>query len=142
MSRSLKESPKRDKTTEKKKLKLMRYRTEQKEIERFMKHYGRLKTLGAIVSEDAETEQNQEVQEAQKEIEAEKVRLCQKAKALLEHTREIDRAIETLTDGTQALILRYRYIDGLDWEEITEELCYSARSVHYIHNKALEALVL
>ena len=137
MNRSFKECPKKSKTAEKKKLKLMRYRTEQKELARFMKNYGRLKSLEHIAEGD-----DKETQDAQKELEAEKVRLCQKAKHLLAQTREIDRAIENLPDGTHALILRYRYIDGLDWEEITEELCYSPRSVHYIHNKALEALVL
>lgn len=115
----------------------MRYRTEQKEMQRFMKNYGRLKSLERMVAGDGE-----EASDAQKEVETEKVRLCKKAKCLLEKTREIDHAIENLADSTQALILRYRYIDGLDWEEITEELCYSARSIHYIHNKALEALIL
>ena len=137
MSRSLKECPKKTQTAEKKKLKLMRYRTEQKELARFMKNYGKLKTLGHITAGDETV-----AEDVQKEVEAEKVRLCQKAKQLLVKTREIDHAIENLADSTQALILRYRYIDGLDWEEITEELCYSPRSVHYIHNKALEALVL
>lgn len=137
MSKSLRESPKKNKAAEKKKLKLMRYRAEQKELERFMKNYGRLKSLEHITVGDEAGASG-----ARKELEDEKVRLCKKAKCLLEKTREIDCAIEKLADSTQALILRYRYIDGLDWEEITEELCYSVRSVHYIHNKALEALIL
>ena len=52
---------------------------------------------------------------------------------------EIEEAIEAL-DGTERMLLRYRYIDGLTWEEVCVRLCYSWRQTHYIHAKALEQL--
>lgn len=122
---------------EKKKLKLERYRAGKKELERFMKTYGRLRNLEGVATGETPWEK-----EVKKEAEAEKVRLCKMVKKHLQQTREIDNAIEELSDSTQALILRYRYIDGMAWEDITEELCYSIRNVHYMHNKALESLVI
>lgn len=52
---------------------------------------------------------------------------------------EIERAIETL-DPTARMLLRYRYIDGLTWEEVCVRLCYSWRQTHRLHSQALEKL--
>lgn len=52
---------------------------------------------------------------------------------------EIERAIETL-DPTARMLLRYRYIDGLTWEEVCVRLCYSWRQTHRLHSQALEQL--
>ena len=53
-----------------------------------------------------------------------------------------EKKIDSLDNGTHALLLKYRYIDGYSWEEITELLDYSWRSVHYIHNKALDNIAM
>ena len=133
LSMSLANAPKRSGKTEGKLLKLNRYRSDKKELERFMASYGRLKNYGAVCDGDFCLKS---------QIEKEKVRLCKKVQLMLKRTRIIDMAIEDMADGTLSLLLRYRYIDGLGWEEITEELCYSKRNIFYLHKKALEALAL
>lgn len=51
----------------------------------------------------------------------------------------IEEAIESL-DSTARTLLRYRYIDGLAWEEVCVKMCYSWRQTHRLHSKALEEL--
>lgn len=51
--------------------------------------------------------------------------------------REIVRAIEELPDETEKLILRYRYIHLLKFEEIAEKIHYSPHHVLKIHGNAL-----
>ena len=53
-------------------------------------------------------------------------------------------AIEDMIEGlepTARQIMRYKYIDGLTWEEVCVAVNYSWRQTHNIHDKALEALL-
>lgn len=52
---------------------------------------------------------------------------------------EVETAIECLEPRERTLIRLY-YIDGLTWEEVCVEMCYSWRQVHRIHAVALEKL--
>ena len=50
---------------------------------------------------------------------------------------------EQLIDGLQPrhrTLLRYRYVDGLKWEEICVKMGYCWRQVHRIHREALTEL--
>lgn len=125
-------------TTEEKKRCLENYRTEQKELKRFAKEYGCMLDLERLIG----TGSTKTAKTAQNDIQAEKIRLCKSVSRILKHKRKIEQEIDRLEDGTQALILRYRYIDGLNWEEISEQLNYSFRSVHYMHNKALRDIAI
>lgn len=51
----------------------------------------------------------------------------------------IEAAIESL-DPTARLLCRYRYVDGLKWEEVCVRMNYSWRQVHNLHRRALDAL--
>lgn len=51
----------------------------------------------------------------------------------------IENAIESL-DETARMLLRYRYIDGLKWEEVCVKIGYSWTQTHYIHGEALKQL--
>lgn len=51
----------------------------------------------------------------------------------------IEQEIETL-DPTARILCRYRYIDGLSWEQVCERMNYSWSQVHYLHRHALEVL--
>ena len=51
----------------------------------------------------------------------------------------IETAIETL-DPTARTLLRYRYIDGLKWEEVCVRMNYSWNRTHAIHAEALKQL--
>lgn len=51
----------------------------------------------------------------------------------------IEEAIDSL-DPNRRMLLRYRYIDGLKWEEICVRLNYSWTQTHYHHGEALKQL--
>ena len=52
--------------------------------------------------------------------------------------REIVSKIEQLPNETERLLMRYRYIHGLKWEEIAVKMEYSWKQIHRIHAKALD----
>ncbi len=51
----------------------------------------------------------------------------------------IETAIESL-DPTARMLLRYRYIDGLKWEEVCVRMGYSWTQTHEHHGRALQKL--
>ena len=42
-----------------------------------------------------------------------------------------------ISDNTEKLILKYRYIEFLTWEEIAVKLGFTFQWVHVLHKKAL-----
>ena len=52
---------------------------------------------------------------------------------------EIEKAINSL-DGTERMILRYKYLDGLKWEEVCVEMGYCWTQIHEHHGRALRKL--
>ncbi len=52
--------------------------------------------------------------------------------------REITQKIDAMPDETESLLLRYRYIHLLKWEEVAVKMGYSWQHMHKIHAKALE----
>ena len=51
----------------------------------------------------------------------------------------IERAIEPL-NSTARQLMRYRYLDGLKWEEVCVKMNYSWSQTHNIHGAALKQL--
>lgn len=51
--------------------------------------------------------------------------------------REITERIEAMSDETEKLILRYRYVHLLSWEEVAVKTCYTYHHVLKMHGKAL-----
>ena len=76
----------------------------------------------------------------QKELITEETRLCRKVSTILKEKRAIEKNIDNVKDASEALLLRYRYIDGYGWEEICDLMNYSPRNIHYLHKKALKAV--
>lgn len=60
--------------------------------------------------------------------------------ALVALKGEIRRAIRTVEDPTLRLLLEYRYIHGLTWEQTADRMSYNDRWVRRLHGKALEML--
>lgn len=50
---------------------------------------------------------------------------------------EVEKAIEPLPTD-ERMLMRYRYLEGLTWEEVAVEMGYTWRHVHRIHARALE----
>ena len=54
--------------------------------------------------------------------------------------QNVQNAIEDMEDSQEKLLLTYRYIKGLKWEEIAVRMNYSWRNIHYLHGTALQHL--
>ena len=54
----------------------------------------------------------------------------------------INTAIDKLTSREEQLVLRYRYLDNCSWEEISQMLNVSLRTVHRIHGSALQNFIV
>lgn len=52
--------------------------------------------------------------------------------------REITQKIEEMSCETEKMVLRYRYIHLLKWEEIAVKMGYVYRNILYLHGKALK----
>lgn len=63
----------------------------------------------------------------------------QKLEKLLIQQKRIEEAIESLPTN-ERLLMRYRYIDGLDWIDVAAKMNYSWKQTHRIHARALERL--
>ncbi len=61
-----------------------------------------------------------------------------KISELLDLRMEIRETISLIEDAKRILILRYRYMDFMKWEDIAEKMDYSLKSIHRIHLAALD----
>ena len=71
------------------------------------------------------------------------IELQQRYKGKLEELSAEQLAIETAIEElepTARALLRYRYLDGLKWEEVCVKLNYSWRQTHRLHGEALKKL--
>ena len=59
--------------------------------------------------------------------------------ALMAEQLHIEKMIDSL-EPTERRLTRYRYIDGLTWEEVCTYLCYSWRQTHRIHGRIIDKL--
>ena len=116
--------------------KLEKYRTDLKELKRYIDEYRMYRDLGTVIS----FFNAPNAKETQTDILTEENRLCKKVSNILKEKRAIEKNIDKVKDASEALLLRYRYINGYGWEEISELMNYSPRNLHYLHKKALKTL--
>lgn len=64
--------------------------------------------------------------------------LNDKIDQLVDLKNEIRSDINKLPDETDRLVLTYKYICFLSWEEIAVKMGYSYRNIHRVHAKALK----
>lgn len=64
---------------------------------------------------------------------------AQKIEERIQQQEKIETAIEHLPIVERRL-MRYRYIDGLDWVNVAARLNYSWKQTHRIHSRALQML--
>jgi len=118
------------------KKRLENYRINAKELKRFTEEYRMYRDLGIAVG----SFHSLISKETEEDLEQEKTNLCKKVSRILKEKRAIEKEIENVKNASEALLLRYRYIDGYGWEEISEFMNYSPRNLHYMHKKALSAV--
>lgn len=66
--------------------------------------------------------------------------LRQQGEECIRIRKEIVKRIEDVGDETEILLLKYRYIIGLKWEDIAEKMEYSWGGIHKVHGNALKHL--
>lgn len=71
------------------------------------------------------------------------IELQERYRAKLEELAAEQLAIETAIESlepTQRMLLRYKYIDGLKWEEVCVRMNYGWTQIHEHHGRALKQL--
>lgn len=132
-------------TNQEKKKWLLEYRKLEQNIERDMEELQRLESraekITSMVSDMPKGgNQGDRLQLAVDRICELKVSLNQRIDAAVEKRKEIETVIETLEDKTLQLLLRYRYIDGMTWEQIAVKMDYCWRQVVRLHGSALSKI--
>lgn len=70
--------------------------------------------------------------------------LVDRYKAQIRQMIEEQAAIETMIEDlepTERKLARFRYIDGLTWEAVSEKMNYCERQIHRIHGQMIEKLI-
>ena len=75
-------------------------------------------------------------------IQQKEIKYLAKLDVILNEEKDIERVIDKLEDSRQRTIMRYRYISGLEWEEVCVRAHYSWRQTHYLHSSALEKIII
>ena len=52
--------------------------------------------------------------------------------------KDVHESIRNVKDKDEQLLLRYRYIEFLNWNEIAEKMNFSIRNIHRLHAQALQ----
>ena len=56
--------------------------------------------------------------------------------------KQISESLEKVEDREERLLLTYRYFNNFSWQEISDRLCVSNRTVHRIHASALANFIV
>lgn len=129
-------------TNQEKKKWLLEYRKLDQDIERDMEELQRLKSRAEKITSSVSGmpkggNQGDRLQLAVDRICELEERLNGKIDAAVKRRKEMEAAITTVEDRTLQLILRYKYIDDMHWDEIAEKIHYSFRHTTKLHGKAL-----
>lgn len=63
-----------------------------------------------------------------------------KVAQMMDAQKEIEALIDCL-EPVERQIMRYRYLDGLAWEEVCVKIGYSWRQTHRTHSRALDTIL-
>ena len=73
-------------------------------------------------------------------IQQKEIKYLAKLDVILNEEKEIETVIDNLEDSRQRTIMRYRYISGLEWEEVCVKSHYSWKHTHRLHSEALRKI--
>lgn len=73
-------------------------------------------------------------------LQEKRAELVNKIIQLEEKQKQIETMIESLENPNERVVMRYRYIIGLKFEDIAKEMDYSVERIYYIHREALNKL--
>ena len=73
-------------------------------------------------------------------IQEKEIRYLAKLDIILNEEKDIEKVIDSLKDSRERTVMRYRYISGLEWEEVCVKSHYSWQHTHRLHADALKKL--
>ena len=82
------------------------------------------------------------VEDAVLKIDELTVQLSEQRRETVRLRRKIEEAIAFVEDWKLRQLLRYRYIDGMKWEQIEAQMNYEKTQVWRLHGQALSALMM
>lgn len=134
-------------TNKDKKKWLLEYRKLDQDIERDMEELQRWKSRAEKITSSVSDmpkggNQGDRLQLAVDRICELEERLNGKIDAAVKRRKEMEAAIATVEDRTLQLLLRYRYIDGMTWEQIAVKMNYDYRWTLRLHERALTRLTI
>ncbi len=134
-------------TNKDKKKWLLEYRKLDQDIERDMEELQRWKSRAEKITSSVSDmpkggNQGDRLQLAVDRICELEERLNGKIDAAVKRRKEMEAAIATVEDRTLQLLLRYRYIDGMTWEQIAVKMNYDYRWTLRLHGRALTRLTI
>ena len=133
-------------TTEQAKIWLKSYRFLLKEAERIEEELQYWQSKSQKITRELSAQsfgganQNQVLNSVEKIIELEET-LKQKHTDLIKRKTEIEKTIDALQNETYRLILKLKYINGNNWEQIAVKLDCTYRWVLYLHGQALQSFI-
>ena len=74
-------------------------------------------------------------------IQEKEIKYLAKLDVILNEEKDIEKVIDNLEDSRQRTIMRYRYISGLEWEEVCVKAHYSWKHTHRLHSDALKKIL-
>ena len=74
-------------------------------------------------------------------IQQKEIKYLAKLDVILNEEKEIETVIDELKDSRERTIMRYRYISGLEWEEVCVKAHYSWKHTHRLHSDALNKIL-
>ena len=74
-------------------------------------------------------------------IQQKEIKYLAKLDVILNEEKEIETVIDKLKDSRERTIMRYRYISGLEWEEVCVKSHYSWKHTHRLHSSALQKML-
>ena len=134
-------------TTKEKKEYLKRYRKIDREVNQLLMEKDEIFSLGTKITPTYSdmpkgTGENNKTQSTIEKLEEQEEKINKKIDLLYEVKEDIEKALHTVEDDTLRVLLRYRYINGLTWEEIAVTMNYDYRWILRLHGKALNELTI
>lgn len=134
-------------TTKEKKEYLKRYRKIDREVNQLLMEKDEIFSLGTKITPTYSdmpkgTGENNKIQSTIEKLEEQEEKINKKIDLLYEVKEDIEKTLHTVEDDTLRVLLRYRYINGLTWEEIAVTMNYDYRWILRLHGKALNELTI
>ena len=134
-------------TTKEKKEYLKRYRKIDREVNQLLMEKDEIFSLGTKITPTYSdmpkgTGENNKTQSTIEKLEEQEEKINKKIDLLYKVKEDIEKTLHTVEDDTLRVLLRYRYINGLTWEEIAVTMNYDYRWILRLHGKALNELTI